>query len=43
MKRCIECGCLMDDDHDGDVCEVCLEERDGTVSDRVKAERGNVS
>lgn len=43
MKRCLECGCLMPDDHDGDVCEVCLEERDGTVSDRMKAERGNVS
>lgn len=26
MKHCIECGCLMDDDHDGDVCEVCIDD-----------------
>lgn len=27
MKHCIECGCLMDDDHDGDVCECCQDDR----------------
>ena len=38
MRECIECGCLMDDDHDGDVCECCQDERGGTISDRVREE-----
>ena len=38
MKRCIECGCLMDDTHESDVCEVCTEEMGGLSSDRVRAE-----
>ena len=38
MKCCIECGCLMDDTHESDVCEVCTEEMRGLSSDRVKAE-----
>lgn len=38
MKHCIECGCLMPDKHIGDVCEVCQDERDGMVSDRVREE-----
>lgn len=25
-KRCTVCGCLMDGNHDGDVCEVCIDE-----------------
>ena len=33
MKYCKECGCIMDDRHDGDVCECCLDERGDTVSD----------
>lgn len=33
MKHCIECGCILPDDHDGEICEVCFEERDGTVAD----------
>lgn len=27
MKHCIDCDCLMDDDHDGDVCECCQDDR----------------
>lgn len=38
MKHCIECGCYIPDDHDGDMCEVCLEERDGTIPDSIKEE-----
>ena len=26
MKYCIECGCIMPDDHEGDICECCLDE-----------------
>lgn len=26
MKRCKLCGCHMDDNHDGDICECCLDE-----------------
>lgn len=26
MKHCKICGSLMDPDHDGDVCECCLDE-----------------
>lgn len=26
MKRCIECGCLMDDTHESDICDICLDE-----------------
>ena len=33
MKFCIECGCNMPDDHDGDMCEVCHDERGDTVAD----------
>lgn len=27
MKKCTECGCLMSDDHDGDIRECCQDER----------------
>lgn len=37
-KRCTECGCIMPDDHDGEICEVCLDERGDTVSDSIKKE-----
>lgn len=26
MKRCVDCGCLMDDKHYGNICEVCVDE-----------------
>ena len=26
MKECIICGCIMDDDHDGEICEVCTDD-----------------
>ena len=26
MKECIICGCIMDDDHDGEICEVCIDD-----------------
>lgn len=26
MKYCKQCGCLMDDDHDGEICEVCIDD-----------------
>lgn len=38
MKCCIECGCLMNDNHDGDVCECCLDDRGATVSDGLRRE-----
>lgn len=25
-KRCEYCGCLMDENHVGDICECCLDE-----------------
>lgn len=28
MKECKCCGCLMDDRHEGDVCECCLDDMD---------------
>ena len=38
MKHCKECGCLMTDTHDSDVCEVCSEEMGGLSSDLVIGE-----
>jgi len=26
-KRCLECGCHMDDDHYGNICECCMDDR----------------
>ena len=26
MKKCEMCGCIMDDKHDGDVCECCIDD-----------------
>lgn len=40
MRYCIECGCLLDDNHDGDVCECCQDERAGTTSDGVRVSGG---
>ena len=28
MKYCKMCGCLLDDKHDGDICEVCIDDMD---------------
>lgn len=25
-KHCIYCGCILDEKHDGDVCECCLDD-----------------
>lgn len=25
-KYCVYCGCIMDQNHDGDICEVCLDD-----------------
>lgn len=36
MKHCKECGCLMSDYHESDVCEVCSEEMGGLTSDKVR-------
>ena len=36
MKHCKECGCLMSDYHESDVCEVCSEEMGGLSSDFVR-------
>ena len=38
MKYCIECGCIMPDEHVGEICEVCLDERGDTISDRLREE-----
>lgn len=38
MKYCKQCGCLMDDDRDGDMCEVCQDERGGTIQDSLREE-----
>lgn len=29
IKYCKVCGCIMDDDHDGDICECCLDDMKG--------------
>lgn len=26
MKNCKQCGCHMPDNHDGDICECCLDD-----------------
>lgn len=39
VKICIDCGCLMQDDHEGDVCECCLDDRGDTLSDGLRDER----
>lgn len=36
MKHCLECGCLMHDTHEADICEVCTEEMGGLKSDIVR-------
>ena len=43
MKHCKECGCLMSDYHESDVCEVCSEEMGGLSSDKRLAEEDEES
>ena len=38
MKICIDCGCNLPDDHDGDVCECCLDDRGDTIPDGLRKE-----
>ena len=38
MKVCIDCGCNMPDDHEGDVCECCLDDRGDTIPDGLRRE-----
>lgn len=38
MKVCIDCGCLMPDDHIGNVCECCLDDRGDTIPDGLRKE-----
>lgn len=38
MKYCLDCGCLMPDDHEGDVCECCLDDRGDTLPDGLRTE-----
>lgn len=26
MKHCIMCDCILEDDHEADICEVCLDD-----------------
>lgn len=28
MKKCLQCGCHMDDYHESDICECCLDDMD---------------
>lgn len=37
MKYCIDCGCIMPDDHDGAMCECCRDDRGDTVPDGLRA------
>ena len=43
MKYCKECECRLPNDFEGDICEVCREERDGTVSDLERMENDEES
>lgn len=38
MKVCIDCGCLMSDDHDGNICECCRDDRGDTIPDGLREE-----
>lgn len=43
MKYCKECECRLPDSYEGDICEVCREERGGTVSDIERMENDEES
>ena len=36
-KRCILCGCIMGDKHDGDVCECCKDDMEDREDEEVKS------
>ena len=36
MKYCIDCGCNLPDDHDGDMCECCRDDRGDTIPDGLR-------
>lgn len=38
MKYCIDCGCIMPDDHDGAMCECCRDDRGDTIPDGLQEE-----
>lgn len=38
MKYCKECGCLMPDNHEADLCECCLDDRGDTIPDFLREE-----
>lgn len=38
MKYCIDCGCIMPDDHIGDMCECCRDDRGDTIPDGLRRE-----
>lgn len=29
MKHCIMCDCILEDDHEADICDVCLDDMVG--------------
>ena len=39
MKHCIMCGCLMDDNHEDDICECCLDDLYESCPEEVYYER----
>ena len=41
MKECIMCGCIMDDKHDGDICE-CWFIWEKSETDRQTDNKGNL-
>lgn len=38
MKYCIDCGCNLPDDYDGDICECCRDDRGDTIPDIARKE-----
>lgn len=43
MKYCKECECRLPNDYEGDICEVCREERGDTISDIERMENDEES
>lgn len=41
MKVCIDCGCNLPDNHIGDFCECCLDDRGDTIPDGLRREDTN--
>lgn len=38
MKVCIDCGCNLPDDHIGNICECCRDDRGDTIPDGLRSE-----